>query len=495
MSKSRISKTFKKARVIFLALFVVLLFVSCSHETLPLCRVNLEASNTSRELYAIIGSTDISGDFDIYYKSMYKGTGSSYGNMSDTDPYIPLPSSGILLSQGLWEIKVILANKVDNPDSTISVSDSSNYPNGSSGDIFINLNTSTIRVAIGVGEGTGSLNFTYTIRNLSDHNLDVSVYKFDTQKNSFPTDPTATLPLVHPKEEGIVESNKYITYSPLSLGTGIYYATVTVNNSANTSTFFTDSIGFVIRNGVTTRLEGKYHKNETTGNEFNVSSGTNTGTTNTVDIKEWGGNEFSDGGIYTITESNGEYQFVCSEPTNRNKVLEDKNIVINLNGNKLFNVLIKSNNTTKTKTYFTIASGSSLSVINKSGTGNDSIYGFNKNSFKNNDKFLAGITKPDFIVDSGTLTIGSTDSNGHITVTGCPVYIPVVDTTNDYRHAAIDITPRGGNVNLIGGSSGVTINETVRGISTIIKTTNSYAVTNEFNVNINMSNASILTSG
>lgn len=161
----------------------------------------------------------------------------------------------------------------------------------------------------------------------------------------------------------------------------------------------------------------------------------------------------------------------------------------------LFNVLIKSNNTTQTKTYFIITSGSSLSIINKSGTGNDSIYGFNKNSFKNNDKFLAGITKPDFIVDSGTLTIGSTDSNGHITVTGCPIYVPVADTTNDYRHAAKDITSRGGKVNLIGGSSGVTINETVRGISTIVKTTTSYAVTNEFNVNINMSNASILTSG
>ena len=248
---------------------------------------------------------------------------------------------------------------------------------------------------------------------------------------------------MHPNEEGIVESNKYITYSPLSLGTGIYYATVTVNNSANTSTFFTDSIGFVIRNGVTTRLEGKYHKNETTGNEFNVSSGTNTGTTNTVDIKEWGGNEFSDGGIYTITERKGEYQFVCSEPTNRNKVLEDKNIVINLNGNMLFNALIKSNNTTQTKTYFTITSGFYLSIINKSGTGNDSIYGFNKDSFKNNDKFLSGITKPDFIVDSGTLIIVSTDSNGHITVTGCPIYVPVADTTNDYRHAAIDITSRG----------------------------------------------------
>ena len=72
--------------------------------------------------------------------------------MSESDAYISLPTEGILLSQELWEIKVILANKVDNPDSTISVSDSYNYPNGSSGDIFINLNTSTIRISIG---GTG----------------------------------------------------------------------------------------------------------------------------------------------------------------------------------------------------------------------------------------------------------------------------------------------------------------------------------------------------
>ena len=133
----------------------------------------LKSSNNSRELNALVGDSDISGDFDVYYKSIYKGTGSPYGNMSESDAYISLPTEGILLSQELWEIKVILANKVDNPDSTISVSDSSNYPNVSSGDIFLNLNTSTIRIAIGFGECT-------------DYNLSVSVYKFDTQNNSFP---------------------------------------------------------------------------------------------------------------------------------------------------------------------------------------------------------------------------------------------------------------------------------------------------------------------
>ena len=152
------NKTFVLSRsvyfttVITLGLFVISLLSSCSLDTLTLYRVNIDTSNNSRELNALVGDSDISGDFDVYYKSIYKATGSPYGNMSGSDAYISLPTEGILLSQELWEIKVILANKVDNPDSTISVSDSYNYPNGSSGDIFINLNTSTIRISIG---GTG----------------------------------------------------------------------------------------------------------------------------------------------------------------------------------------------------------------------------------------------------------------------------------------------------------------------------------------------------
>ena len=128
-----------------------LFYLLVHFDTLTLYRVNIDTSNNSRELNALVGDSDISGDFDIYYKSKYKGTGSPYVNMSESDAYISLPTEGILLSQELWEIKVILANKVDNPDS-ISVSDSSNYPNVSSGDIFLNLNTSTIRISIG---GTG----------------------------------------------------------------------------------------------------------------------------------------------------------------------------------------------------------------------------------------------------------------------------------------------------------------------------------------------------
>ena len=108
-----IFNTIRRASVILLALFVVLLISSCSPETMQLCRVGISTEDSTRDLTATI--TDPLANYNIYYKSFYKGTGSSYGNMSDTDPYLPLPTSGILLSQGLWEIKVVLANKVDNP--------------------------------------------------------------------------------------------------------------------------------------------------------------------------------------------------------------------------------------------------------------------------------------------------------------------------------------------------------------------------------------------
>ena len=88
----------RRASVIILAIFVVLLISSCSPETMQLCRVGISTENSTRNLTATI-ITDPLANYNIYYKSIYKGSGSSYGNMSDTDPYLPLPTSGILLSQ------------------------------------------------------------------------------------------------------------------------------------------------------------------------------------------------------------------------------------------------------------------------------------------------------------------------------------------------------------------------------------------------------------
>ena len=100
--------------------------------------------------------------------------------MSDTDPYLPLPTSGILLSQGLWEIKVVLANKVDNPAPSISVSDSNNYPNGSSGVIFINLNTTTITVKLESGDGYAEITSYQLTGNVpSSPSVEVQLFKYN----------------------------------------------------------------------------------------------------------------------------------------------------------------------------------------------------------------------------------------------------------------------------------------------------------------------------
>ena len=226
---------------------------------------------------------------------------------------------------------------------------------------------------------------------------------------------------------------------------------------------------------------------------------------NQADIKEWGGNEFSDGATYTIVDS--QYRFVCTDPLNRNKVLDSKDVKIDLYGNKLINFLSDNagQNARISKTYFTVASGSTLSIINTggdstaSGYPSASTYGFNYSDISNlNSKKIISLAYPSFIVDSGTLNIGNSDSKAHITVSGCPNIVTPADGM--YRHAAIDITDKGGTVNLFGGVNpinGVRIQDAVRGISTMDSAIpgTSLAISSGLNININMTNASIITTG
>ena len=80
MSKSRICKAFNNARVILLALFVVLLFSSCSPETILLCRVGISTEDSSRSISATI--TDPIQSYTKYYRTIYKGSGNSAGEGS-----------------------------------------------------------------------------------------------------------------------------------------------------------------------------------------------------------------------------------------------------------------------------------------------------------------------------------------------------------------------------------------------------------------------------
>ena len=499
--RNRFIRVTRRVSALLLALIVVLFISSCSDEGMKLCRVNLDTGSISRQLDAIVNTSEIDQDFLIYYKAIYKGTGTACGDMTTESKYKLLGTEGILLSQGIWKIDVLLTNKIanTNPASEVEKSDLTNPLEGSTGDVFVNLNTNTFRVTIGQGSGTGSIWFTYSLRNVTNYNFDLSFFAL---RDTFERITIDGFELTHPNTE---ENDKFISGSnnkqkEYSLPTGIYYAVVTITNKTTSDVIFTDSIGFVIKKDVLTKLDGHYHHNTSNSSIINVSKNPGTdssGSLTTEDIKEWGGNEFTDGGTYKIVDDT--YTFVCSEYSNRNKVLEDKDVVIDLNGKKLINIYDDNNgqNNRKSKTYFTVASGSSLKIINS--VNSPSIYGFDPLS---NSKFLAATLYPSFIVDSGTLSLGSnistndiaaSETKGSITVTGC---VPTSESDANTAKAPISVTEKGGVINLYGNGSGVTITETQKGIATITGSeVSNLASTNAFNLTINMSDSAINAKG
>ena len=144
MEKRGINKTksFKLITALLLLLFIAF-FSSCSYETPQLCNISINLNNNrSRSLTATI---DPLNNYTVYYKSIYKGSDSqAYNNMSSSDSFNRLTSSGILVSQGLWEIQAIFKpTKVDEPNTYIPTKGD---VIATSGDIFINLNTTSITV-------------------------------------------------------------------------------------------------------------------------------------------------------------------------------------------------------------------------------------------------------------------------------------------------------------------------------------------------------------
>ena len=154
MSKSRICKAFNNTRVILLALFVALLFASCSPSSLTLCRVGIDNDKDSRTLSAVI---DPLGS-NIYYRTIYKGSGEYYSSNFSTS-YNRLTGEGIIVSQGLWEVQVVFSNE---EKTAYTESEATSLIHATSGDIFINLNTTSITVEIESGDGYAVLS-SYTL--------------------------------------------------------------------------------------------------------------------------------------------------------------------------------------------------------------------------------------------------------------------------------------------------------------------------------------------
>lgn len=343
--------TLKGAAIMLSALLCILL-ISCSSPQSEICIVSITLEE--EEARNITATFAPLSTYTIYYRSLYKGTGVSFGAMSETDDFEKLTGNGILLSQGLWEIEAVF-KETDCGDTYLP---SDNEPVASSGLIFINLNTSSIPVSF--PEGTyGYLNISsYTLSSvptsITDPDVDVSLYSYNEATSTFSSS-SIDIP-VDPDESG----NSFSTSDKRLLDAGLYYAKVTVTGTVSSTqkTLFTDVIGFSIRGGLTTVVKGvcSHYNISTTSSVVIVPSSKPNGTNTEYDIKNFYSENFEDGTTYQLSEN---YTMIPNNGSFYNKVIDsNKSVAIDLNGYALNNVQGDQ------KCYFTVKGNSTLSIIN-----------------------------------------------------------------------------------------------------------------------------------
>lgn len=224
---------FSLISLILAVALVITALSSCSanNSSLILCNVKLDTSNASRS-FDVTRSTLLTND-NMYYKAVYYGNDSAY--YGNTDDYIKYTKTdGILLSQGYWEI---LCQWIDKTGIIAT---------GSTGKIFVNLNTTSLYVYLGDGY-TGNVQFEYVVYPSNDYKapyIVASITGIDNPSYSF-NNPTS------------LKGNTYILTEVTSMPKGKYLFTVNVyDDSSNKNLLFTDLLGFVVRSGITTTVEG-----------------------------------------------------------------------------------------------------------------------------------------------------------------------------------------------------------------------------------------------
>ena len=383
--------SFIGAVILFSAFFVLQFLTSCSPSSPVLCTVRLGYDDEARSISAVFDPLD---DYTVYYRSIYRGSDikNSYGDMSQNQTFNRLTSNGIILSQGLWEIEAIF--KENSVGDTYTPSEGE--PIASSGDIFINLNTKSINVRFPSGSGYMKIS-SYNLVNLPSTILNtsvtvtVSVYKYETASSSFSSSST---PITLSERD----TGKTYYLDRIMMDSGAYYAVLEVKGSESGTEriLFTDCIGFVVRDGLTTDISGYCNKynGSSSGGSFIVKDPPGTGgSTNIDDIKEFEGDDFSSDGTYVITD--GDYSIVPTETDNYEKVLSNgQDISINMNGNSIFNS--DGNN----KASFTIGSGAELTIINdnEKNSKKAKVIGYEETPTEADNN-------PNFSVNGGTLTL------------------------------------------------------------------------------------------
>ena len=239
--------TQNKCKMLILAVIFILIIVisSCTdtNSSPVLCNVKLDYNN-SRDFNNIKLSSELTNS-TLHYKAIYLGSGSSYGAKSN---FVEYPEGGLILSQGLWRIDC----RWMNGDILIA--------EGTTRDIWVNLNTTSIIVYLeeNVGKGSFSLE-SYKVK-CSDNSVSSVNVQFEIQEwtsNGFA--PTDTIVTLTPKEPDSNDCIYSFDLAANNIDAGHYILVLKVFDSSSQSAsdlLFTDLLGFIVREGHKTKVEG-----------------------------------------------------------------------------------------------------------------------------------------------------------------------------------------------------------------------------------------------
>ena len=289
--------------IIMILMVVITVFSSCSAEnsSLTLCNVKLDYDN-SRSFSELSLDSKLTNS-NLLYMAQYLGSGSSYyGAKSD---FVPYPEEGLILSQGLWKIDCRWMN------GDIIVAE------GTTREIWINLNTTSILVYLEENKGKGSFYLGSYKVNCTDHSVtsisyDISLCKYNDglfDSNIIFADSEIEISADSDIETGIETGCiSTLKLKKDDLDSGAYLLTIKVfngNNKTDANLLFTDVLGFMIKEGHETSITGECEvKKGTTGESIylppSIDDPQNPPSSNTVNV---GGSNSSQLNNVDITDS------------------------------------------------------------------------------------------------------------------------------------------------------------------------------------------------
>ena len=238
-------KAIGKARyLIVISIILIAVLSSCEVEnnSMELCKVKL-GYDSSRSFSDTTFSSKLDNSL-LTYKATYMGKGQSYGS---TLGYSSYPTEGLVLSQGPWVIdckwmkgKTLIAE-------------------GTTREIWVNLNTKSLLVYLEENEGKGSFRLdSYKVKN-TDNSVTAVSFAFEVRKwdsGQFTTislEPTIS----YGTESGYLKTCRL---EEDNLDAGQYILAINIYNGdtqTSSNLLFTDVIGFTVREGHETKVSGE----------------------------------------------------------------------------------------------------------------------------------------------------------------------------------------------------------------------------------------------